>query len=74
MDIKAEKLSLIEWLLQLSDESVIARIKALREADVYQLSAEQKKAIVSARKEIAEGSGIPHETVMEEMKQWLAKQ
>jgi hypothetical protein len=33
MDIKAYKLALIQWLLELTDENVMAKIKNLRNED-----------------------------------------
>jgi putative addiction module component (TIGR02574 family) len=50
MDIRAEKLDLIQWLTQLSDEKVIRKIKALRneKSDAPKLTATHK-AILDER-------------------------
>lgn len=39
----------------------------------YQLSAEQKNAIVKGEDEIKRGERSSHESVMQEMREWLSK-
>ena len=71
MDIKAEKLDLIQWLLQLSDENVIAKIKELKAEDTDwwdSLSPAEMEAIQEGIDELDRGEGIPHEQVMEEVR------
>lgn len=48
MDLQAEKLHLIQWITQLTDERVVAMIKALREGtrDWWdEISAEEKAEV-----------------------------
>jgi hypothetical protein len=47
MDLPAEKLDLIQWLTQLTDEKVIRQVKALRNknSNAYKLSATHKSII-----------------------------
>lgn len=71
MDINAEKLDLIEWLLQLTDENVIAKIKQLRNEDADwwdSLSAEEARAIREGLEELDKGEGIPHDQVVAEVR------
>jgi len=69
MDIKAEKLDLIQWLLQLTDENVIAKIKQLRNEDADwrdSLSAEEARSIREGLEELDKGEGVPHDQVVAE--------
>lgn len=69
MDIKAEKLDLIQWLIQLTDENVIAKIKKLRKEDADwwdSLSTEEANAIREGLDELDRGEGIPHDQVAAE--------
>lgn len=69
MDIKAEKLNLIQWLLQLNDENVIAKIKELQNEDADwwdSLSAYEARAIQEGIEELDRGEGIIHEQVVAE--------
>ncbi|TVR39278.1 MAG: hypothetical protein EA392_06985 [Cryomorphaceae bacterium] len=71
MDIKAEKLDLIQWLLQLTDENVIAKIKQLRNEDADwwdSLSAEEARSIREGLEELDKGEGVPHDQVVAEAK------
>ena len=71
MDIKAEKLDLIQWLLQLTDENVIAKIKQLRNEDADwwdSLSAEEAEASREGLEQLDRGEGIPHSQVAAESK------
>lgn len=46
MDIQSEKLELINWLTSLNDQSIIAKIKALRsEKEETSLSSEHKNIL-----------------------------
>ena len=69
MDIKAEKLDLIQWFLQLKDENVIAKIKRLRNEDADwsdSLSGEEVKAIREGLEELDRNEGVPHNQVIVE--------
>lgn len=69
MDIKAEKLDLIQWFLQLKDENVIAKIKRIRNEDADwwdSLSGEEVKAIREGLEELDRNEGVPHNQVIVE--------
>ena len=74
MDIKAEKLGLIQWLAQLTDERVIAKIKALRneETDWWdEISAVEKAEIEEGLAQADRGETTPHAEIIEKYKKWL---
>ena len=76
MDIKAEKLNLIQWLTQLTDPKVIEQIKALKEQQVDWwdgISETEQQAIDEGLGELDRGEGIPHEQVMKEVKSKYGK-
>jgi len=71
MDIQAEKLSLIEWISRIKDQSIIAKLKKLQ-ADYIgsgdwwdELNQEEKESIERGLKDIEEGRVHSHETVQE---------
>ena len=71
MDIQAEKLSLIEWISRVNDQSIIAKLKKLQ-ADYIgsddwwdELNQEEKESIERGLKDIEEGRVHSHETVQE---------
>lgn len=71
MNIQSEKLELIQWLINLNDENVIARIKSLRDEDADwwdSLSTEETKAIREGLEQLDRGEGIPHSQVAAEAK------
>lgn len=71
MDIQAEKLALIQWLTQLTDEKIIARIKQLRgrESDWWdELSSDEKAEIELGLKQAERGDTTPHDVVMSKFK------
>lgn len=73
MNIEAEKLSLIQWLAQLTDKDVIARIKSLRGEGGFVLSEEQKLILdeEKARYERSEGSSLSWEEVKQKARKAL---
>jgi predicted transcriptional regulator len=67
MDIKAEKLDLIQWLAQLTDVNVIEQIKALRKekSDWWQeISEEERAEIEEGLAQADRGEVKSHEEVM----------
>ena len=70
MDIQAEKLKLIEWLTTLTDQSLIEKLKFLKDnfsnkTDWWEtLSEDVKNSIDEGIKDIEEGRTIPHSEVM----------
>jgi len=69
VNLQAEKLQLIEWLVQLQDTEVIQQIKALKEeeADITPLSVEElHQRALDAERDIAEGNVTPIRDMMKE--------
>lgn len=74
MNIEAEKLGLIQWLSQLTDEAVIKRIMAIRgeKSDWWDaIGVEERAEIVEGIKEADNGELTSHEEVMSKYKKWL---
>jgi predicted transcriptional regulator len=74
MDMQAEKLGLIQWLAQLTDESMIAKIKALRneKADWWdKITAEEKAEIEEGLSEADKGEVKPHSKIRKKYDKWL---
>jgi len=69
VNLQAEKLLLIEWLVQLQDTEVIQQIKALKEeeADIKPLSVEElQQRALDAERDIAEGNVTSIQDMMKE--------
>lgn len=70
MDIQAEKLKLIEWLLSLKDQSIIEKLNIFKDnfnetKDWWEtLSESQKASIDRGLKDLSEGKITPHSEVM----------
>lgn len=79
MNLQSEKQSLIKWISELEDESVIQDIKIFREnckngKDWWiDLSEEEKRGIDEGLKDLEEGREVPYEVVREKYKKWLSK-
>ncbi|MBK8565863.1 MAG: hypothetical protein IPN76_21600 [Saprospiraceae bacterium] len=85
MDIRAEKIWLIEQVAKITDERLLQTLKSLMEfatqqpksvgeADFWdELSEAQKRRIELSIKQMDEGEGIPHEAVMSEFRAKLHK-
>lgn len=74
MDIQAEKLGLIQWLAQLTDESMIAKIKSLRneKGDWWDsISVEEKAGIEEGLAQADKGEVKSHDEVRDKYKKWL---
>ena len=74
MDMQAEKLGLIQWLAQLSDESMIAKIKALRneKSDWWDdISLEEKAEIEEGLLQADKGEVKPHSEIRKKYEKWL---
>ncbi len=69
MDIKAEKLSLIEWLAGVEDTRVIKQFIALRKSNQYfensKLTEKERLAIDKGLQSIKDGKVESHSSVME---------
>lgn len=69
VNLQAEKLQLIEWLVQLQDTEVIQKIKALKEEDVdiTPLSVKElQQRALDAERDIADGNVTPIRDMMKE--------
>ena len=67
--LQNDKLSIINWISQLQDYSLIEKVKSIMSSpDECLLSNEQKKAIDEALKSIENKGTISHNAVMEETK------
>lgn len=72
--MQAEKLGLIQWLAQLTDENMIAKIKALRneKADWWdEISPEERAEIEEGLLQADKGEVIPHAEIRKKYKKWL---
>ena len=73
MDIQLEKYKLIEWLMNLKDESVISKLKAIKSnisdsSDWADGISETEKLLISAGlKDLENGNTFTHEQVMKEI-------
>jgi hypothetical protein len=70
MDIKEEKLELIEWLAGINDINIIKQLRIVQESNYNfePLSASEKSAIDLGLKSIDEGKVHSHKSVMNEAK------
>jgi DNA polymerase IIIc chi subunit len=67
--LQNDKLSIINWISQLQDYSLVEKVKSIMSSpDACLLSNEQKKAIDEALQSIEAKGTTPHNTVMEETK------
>lgn len=74
MDMKAEKLGLIQWLAQLTDESMIVKILALRkeQEDWWdQITAEEKAEIEEGLLQADRGEVKSHSEIRKRYERWL---
>lgn len=77
MNIQDQKIALAAKLLSTQNKSLIKHLEAVfkeHENDLWdEMPLEIKKEIKKAKKEVAEGKGIPHKQVMAKYKKWLSK-
>lgn len=74
MDIQSEKLGLIQWLAQLNDESMITRLKALRneKSDWWdEIGSEEKSEIEEGLIQADQGEVAPHSQIRQKFDKWL---
>jgi len=67
MDIQTKKLTLIQWLISLKDESVIEKVEALSKEDTdfwHELTEGQKAEIKQGIQELESGDKYDYEQVM----------
>ena len=77
MDIKEEKLELIQWLAGINDSRIIRQLKSLQKSNQEKvnvsLSSAEKSAIDQGLKSIAKGKVHTHESVMKSTKEKYPK-
>lgn len=74
MDMKAEKLGLIQWLAQLTDERMIVKILALRKEQEdwwEQITAEEKAEIEEGLLQADRGEVKSHSEIRKRYERWL---
>lgn len=74
MDLKAEKLDLIQWLAQLTDKDMLLKIKALRQekGDWWdEIDDEEKAEIKEGLAQADRDEVISHEEAMAKYQKWL---
>lgn len=73
MDIQMEKHKLMEWLISLNDESIISKIKKIKNSVptnsdwTDDVSNTEKSLIKTGLKDLKEGNTLTHEQVMKEI-------
>lgn len=72
MDLQARKYQLIQALINTTNENLVAKMEnLLRKQDVdfwHELSAERQNIINEGIEQLDNGLGIPHQTVVSELK------
>lgn len=75
MNIKAEKLKIIDWIISLRDESVIEKIKVIKEHDNSDwwdtISEVERDAIKQGLSDLENGKTLKHEEVKNIYAKWL---
>ncbi len=76
MDIQAEKLQLIEWLIRLNDTKTLKQfilLKKKEEKDWYdELTEDKKVEIEEGLVQANKGEIVPHKQVMAKYKKWTS--
>lgn len=78
MNIQAEKIKLAQYILSISSEESIQKIKNYiinqKQEDFWnELPLEIQREVEEAIKELENGKGITHEKVMKKYEKWLKK-
>jgi hypothetical protein len=76
MNLDNEKLKIINWIANLSDESIIHKIKLLREQEKNtdwwdEISEAEKASIKRGLEDAKAGRVVPHEEVRKKYEQYL---
>lgn len=72
MDLAAEKIKLMEWLLSIEDEAIVRRIQEIRKETLefdnsYHISDAEKLFLKAGLRDIEEGNTSSHEDIMREV-------
>lgn len=77
MDIQAEKLTLIKWLAEVTEPSVISKLIALKNKETIdwwdQVNINEKEETEEGLREADNGEFVSHEEVMAKYQQWRSK-
>ena len=67
MDIQSLKLDLIQWLTELKDVNTLKQLSAIKEGSDWwdEISDEERSGLA----ELDKGEGIPHERVMQKVRE-----
>lgn len=76
---KADKKELIDWITKLDEQAMLVTLQSIKKnsegGDFWNdLPHETQKAIDKAKIQLREGKGIPHEEVMDEMREHFIRQ
>lgn len=76
MNGEIEKLKLIEWIIRLKDDSIVEKLKMLKEHQKQtdwwdEITEEEKASIEKGLEDIKAGRVIPHDKVKKEYEKWL---
>ena len=69
MNIEARKISLVQQLLLVQQESILDKIEALLFKKVSDLTIEQKKAIDKGIQSVDDGNVVSHKELMQQLKE-----
>lgn len=75
MNIVSEKYKLLEWLISIEDEGLIAKLKELRKNSSHPMDGNSKTSITeklfieAGLKDIEEGNTYTHEQVLQEVRE-----
>ncbi len=76
MNLENEKLKLIQWIAGLKNDSIIEKIKLLKENETDkdwwdEITEEEKLAIEKGLEDVKAGRLIPHDDVEKDYAKWL---
>jgi hypothetical protein len=77
MNIQAEKIKLVQTILNIDNENILKHVKAVLnsyETDLWdELPDEVKASVKRARTQLKNGEGKSHKEVMKKYKKWVTK-
>jgi predicted transcriptional regulator len=75
MDIKAEKLQLVQMLLATNNEKLIRKLKNIFSAEqtdwFENLTKAEKKSVEQGLKDIESGNAVSHKEVVKKYRKWM---
>ena len=77
MRLSEKKIEVTQAILNSNSPAMLKQMEAVIEAyktDLWdELSTRHKQSVENARKQLKEGKGVTHKTVMKKYKKWLSK-